>query len=382
MRDNMFYKAGPLIFKKAEELRNNPTKAENLLWNYLRQNSLGIKFRRQHPAHIYVLDFYSHQFKLAIEIDGTNHDLEEVKKNDTERQTYLESLGITVLRFSNVDVFENIELIVQKIQETIKILREPKASQEVSKPPFRGGGAFIIPAIDIIEGKCVRLTQGDYGQKKIYNEHPLEVAKQFEDAGLKRLHLVDLDGAKAGSVKNWKVLETIASRTSLIIDFGGGVKREEDVKIVFNSGAMLATIGSMAVKNEAEFVKWLLTFGADKFLLGADVKDEKIAVNGWLETTDILIYDFIQKYIGHGVQQIFCTDVSKDGKLEGPSVELYKSIISKFAELHLIASGGVSSIKDLEELKEIGCKGAIVGKAIYERKISLRELSTLNLQLQ
>lgn len=236
----------------------------------------------------------------------------------------------------------------------------------------------IIPAIDIIEGKCVRLTQGDYEQKKIYNEHPLEVAKQFEDAGLKRLHLVDLDGAKAGAVKNWKVLETLASKTSLIIDFGGGIKEEEDVRIVFNSGAALAAIGSLAVKNEEEFVKWLLMFGADKFLLGADVKEEKIAVSGWLEKTDIWIYDFIQKYIGHGVQQIFCTDVSKDGKLEGPSIDLYKNIITKFPELHFIASGGVSSLKDLEKLKELGCKGAIVGKAIYENRISLKELQRFN----
>jgi len=232
----------------------------------------------------------------------------------------------------------------------------------------------IIPAIDIIEGKCVRLTQGDYEQKKIYNEHPLEVAKEFEDAGLQRLHLVDLDGAKAGSVKNWKVLETIAAKTSLTIDFGGGIKKEEDVKVVFNSGAALATIGSLAVKNEFEFVKWLLTFGADKFLLGADVKEEKIAVGGWLETTDIWIYDFIQKYTDHGVQQIFCTDVSKDGKLEGPSIELYKNISNKFPKLHFIASGGVSSIKDLEELQAIGCRGVIVGKAIYENRISLTDL--------
>lgn len=235
----------------------------------------------------------------------------------------------------------------------------------------------IIPAIDIIEGKCVRLTQGDYQQKKIYNEHPLEVAKQFEDVGLKRLHLVDLDGAKAGAVKNWKVLETLAAKTSLIIDFGGGIKKEEDVKIVFNSGAALATIGSLAVKNEEEFVKWLLIFGADKFLLGADVKEEKIAVSGWLEKTDIWIYDFIQKYIEHGIQQIFCTDVSKDGKLEGPSIELYKNIINKFPELHFIASGGVSSLKDLEELKEIGCNGAIVGKAIYENRIKISALKFL-----
>jgi len=232
----------------------------------------------------------------------------------------------------------------------------------------------IIPAIDIIEGKCVRLTQGDYEQKKIYNEHPLEIAKQFEDVGLKRLHLVDLDGAKAGAVRNWKVLETLASKTSLIIDFGGGIKKEEDVKIVFNSGAALATVGSLAVKNEEEFVKWLLLFGTDKFLLGADVKEEKIAVSGWLEKTDIWIYDFIQKYIEHGVQQIFCTDVSKDGKLEGPSIDLYKNIINKFPELHFIASGGVSSLKNLEELKEIGCKGIIVGKAIYENRISLTDL--------
>src|SRR5215471_2094878 len=248
-----------------------------------------------------------------------------------------------------------------------------KQSAENASKPFKQWG-FIIPAIDIIEGKCVRLTQGDYEQKKIYNEHPLEVAKQFEDVGLKRLHLVDLDGAKAGAVKNWKVLETLTSRTSLIIDFGGGIKKEEDVKIVFNSGAALATIGSLAVKNEKEFVKWLVIFGADKFLLGADVKEEKIAVNGWLETTDIWIYDFIQKYIGHGVQQIFCTDVSKDGKLEGPSIDLYKNIINKFPGLHFVASGGVSSLKDLEELKEIGCKGAIVGKAIYENRISLKDL--------
>lgn len=232
----------------------------------------------------------------------------------------------------------------------------------------------IIPAIDIIEGKCVRLTQGDYDQKKIYNEHPLEVAKEFEDAGLQRLHLVDLDGAKAGAVKNWKVLETIASKTSLTIDFGGGIKKEEDVKVVFNSGAALATVGSLAVKNEFEFVKWLLQFGADKFLLGADVKEEKIAVGGWLETTDIWIYDFIQKYIDHGVQQIFCTDVSKDGKLEGPSTELYKNIITKFPKLHFIASGGISSMDDLHELQNIGCKGAIIGKAIYEKRVSLNDL--------
>jgi phosphoribosylformimino-5-aminoimidazole carboxamide ribotide isomerase len=236
----------------------------------------------------------------------------------------------------------------------------------------------IIPAIDIIDGKCVRLTQGDYEQKKIYNEHPLEVAKQFEDAGLQRLHLVDLDGAKAGAVKNWKVLEAIAGKTSMVIDFGGGIKTEKDITIVFESGAALATIGSLAVKEEATFTRWLQQYGANKFLLGADVKDEKIAVGGWLETTGLWIYDFIETYIQKGVQQLFCTDVSKDGKLEGPSTELYKTIIAKFPALHFIASGGVSNLRDLEELRDAGCKGAIVGKAIYENRISLKELKTFN----
>lgn len=232
----------------------------------------------------------------------------------------------------------------------------------------------IIPAIDIIDGKCVRLVQGDYSQKKVYNEHPLEVALQFEDAGLQRLHLVDLDGAKAGTVKNWKVLETIAGKTSLVIDFGGGIKSNKDVNIVFNSGAALATIGSIAVKDKTEFIKWLLQFGAEKFLLGADVRDEKITVGGWLETTDLLIYDFLQQYIEQGVQQVFCTDVSKDGLLQGPSMDLYKKIIAKFPTLHFIASGGVSSVKDLHDLAEIGCSGAIVGKAIYENHISLQDI--------
>ncbi|HTF29530.1 MAG TPA: 1-(5-phosphoribosyl)-5-[(5-phosphoribosylamino)methylideneamino]imidazole-4-carboxamide isomerase [Flavitalea sp.] len=232
----------------------------------------------------------------------------------------------------------------------------------------------IIPAIDIIDGKCVRLTEGDYEQKKIYNEKPLEVALQFEDAGMERLHLVDLDGAKAGSVKNWKVLETIAARTKLVIDFGGGIKTGKDVEIVLSSGAAMATVGSIAVKNEPEFVQLLKQYGAAKFLLGADVKNEKIAVAGWLETTNIWIYDFIQKYIEHGVKNIFCTDVSKDGKLEGPSLGLYKTIITQFPEIDFIASGGVSSMQDLEDLKDIGCKGAIVGKAIYEGRIRLEDL--------
>jgi phosphoribosylformimino-5-aminoimidazole carboxamide ribotide isomerase len=232
----------------------------------------------------------------------------------------------------------------------------------------------IIPAIDIIDGKCVRLEQGNYDKITLYHKKPLEVAKKFEDAGLEKLHLVDLDGARAGLVKNWKVLETIAGKTSLIIDFGGGIKTEKDVSIVFDSGAALATIGSIAVKNEEEFVKWLLKFSADKFLLSADVKNEKITVSGWQEETEIWVYDFIQKYIDNGIKQIFCTDVSKDGKLGGPAIDLYKNIISKFLDLFFIASGGVSSIDDLKKLEDIGCKAAIVGKAIYENRISLEQL--------
>ena len=233
----------------------------------------------------------------------------------------------------------------------------------------------IIPAIDIIEGKCVRLTKGDYSQKKIYNEHPLEVARQFEDAGLKRLHLVDLDGARAGNVKNWKVLEAIAGKTGLQIDFGGGVTSEKDVRIIFDCGGTWVTIGSMAVKNETGFTNWLQQFGADKFILGADVKSEKIAIHGWTETTDIWVYDFIQQYVERGVKQVFCTDVARDGLLQGPSLDLYKSIVAKFPELYFIASGGVSGLKDLDDLREAGCKGVIVGKAIYEGRIQLSELS-------
>jgi phosphoribosylformimino-5-aminoimidazole carboxamide ribotide isomerase len=242
------------------------------------------------------------------------------------------------------------------------------------KNSHSGSEGFVIPAIDIIGGKCVRLTRGDYSQKKIYNEHPLEVAMQFEDAGLKRLHLVDLDGARDGKVRNWKVLETIAGKTSLVIDFGGGIKSENDVQIIFNSGAALATVGSIAVKEETEFEKWVIKFGAGKFFLGADVKGEKITVNGWTETTDISVYDFIQKYLELNVQQIFCTDVSKDGLLEGPGIELYKKLVERFPHLHLVASGGVRSLEDIEQLIEIGCKSVIVGKAIYENRISLNDL--------
>ncbi len=236
----------------------------------------------------------------------------------------------------------------------------------------------IIPAIDIIDGKCVRLTQGDYDQKTIYHESPLEVAKEFEEAGLQRLHLVDLDGAKAGAVQNWKVLETIAKKTFLQIDFGGGIKTEADLQKVFDAGANFATIGSLAVKNPEIFSNWLQKYGPEKFLLGADVKGEMIAVSGWLETSEELVYDFIQQYLDKGIQQLFCTDISKDGKLEGPSINLYKEIIRKFPSLYFIASGGVANVDDLYQLKEIGCKGAIVGKAIYEGRITLQELAKVN----
>ena len=236
----------------------------------------------------------------------------------------------------------------------------------------------IIPAIDIIEGKCVRLTEGDYAQKKIYNENPLEVAKAFEGIGLMRLHLVDLDGAKAGEVVNWKVLEKIANNTQLKIDFGGGIKTEAILKTVLDTGATYATIGSLAVKNELLFQEWIARFGANTFMLGADVFEEKIAIGGWLEKTEISVFDFMKSYTDKGVKQIFCTDIKKDGKLQGPSIELYQKIIEKFPALHLIASGGVSSLDDLIELEEIGCAAAIVGKAIYENKITISELASFN----
>lgn len=232
----------------------------------------------------------------------------------------------------------------------------------------------IIPAIDIIEGKAVRLSKGNYDTKKIYNEHPLEVALQFEDAGLQRLHLVDLDGAKAGEVKNWKVLEQIATKTKLAIDFSGGISTNKNVEITFNSGAAYAAIGSIAIKNEALLLEWFATYGVEKFILGADVLNEKIQIKGWTEATNINIFDFIKNYKSHGATQFFCTDISKDGLLQGASVDLYKKILDEIDGIELIASGGVSNIKDLEKLKEIGCSGAIVGKAIYEGKVFISDL--------
>ena len=233
----------------------------------------------------------------------------------------------------------------------------------------------IIPAIDIIDGKCVRLTKGDYAQKKVYNENPVEVAKQFEDAGIQRLHIVDLDGAKAGNIINLKVLEDIAAATRLTIDFGGGVKNIADVGNIFNAGAAMVTIGSLAVKHPELLEEWLLEFSAEKFLIGADVLDEKIKISGWLEDGGINIFAFIGQMIALGANNIFCTDISKDGVLQGPSIELYKKIMAEHPEINLIASGGVSNIDDVKELKAIGCSGVIIGKAIYEGKVPLNPLA-------
>ncbi len=236
-------------------------------------------------------------------------------------------------------------------------------------------GSFqIIPAIDLIDGKCVRLSQGDYAQKKVYNEHPLEVALQFQEAGIRRLHLVDLDGAKAGSVQNWKVLETLATQTNLEIDFGGGVKSKEDVQGVLNAGAALVTIGSLAVKRREYFLNLVVEFGAEKFFIGADVNQEKLAVHGWLEQTDVLVYDFLNALHSVGLTQFFCTDIAKDGMMQGPSTALYRQILAQCPGVQLTASGGVSQLADLHELAAAGCSGAIVGKAIYEGSIRLSDL--------
>ncbi|MBE2229503.1 MAG: 1-(5-phosphoribosyl)-5-[(5-phosphoribosylamino)methylideneamino] imidazole-4-carboxamide isomerase [Chitinophagaceae bacterium] len=232
----------------------------------------------------------------------------------------------------------------------------------------------IIPAIDIIDGKCVRLTKGDYTRLTQYNEDPLEVALQFEDAGLRRLHLVDLDGARAGEVKNWKVLEKIAARTRLITDFSGGISSEKNAEICFNSGAAYAAVGSIAVKDEEELIRWLLRFGPDKFIIGADVRFEKIVIRGWTESTSLTVFDLIGRYLTKGVKQYFCTDVEKDGLLQGTAIELYKKIMNRHPMADLIASGGITEIRELDELRQAGCTGAIIGKAIYENKILLSDL--------
>ena len=234
----------------------------------------------------------------------------------------------------------------------------------------------IIPAIDIINGKCVRLTKGDYTQKKTYNENPLEVAKEFEANGIQYLHLVDLDGAKSRKIINHKILNEISSKTNLKIDFGGGLKSEEDVKIAFESGANQITGGTIAAKNRDIFLKWLQKYGSEKIILGADCNNRIIVTNAWQEGSELDIIDFIRSYEPFGIQEVISTDVSKDGMLEGPSLPLYKEILSK-TNINLIASGGVTSLQDVQKLKEIGCAGVIIGKAIYEKKITLTELSSL-----
>ncbi|MFH6942434.1 1-(5-phosphoribosyl)-5-[(5-phosphoribosylamino)methylideneamino]imidazole-4-carboxamide isomerase [Flavobacterium sp. FlaQc-50] len=245
----------------------------------------------------------------------------------------------------------------------------------------------IIPAIDIIDGKCVRLSKGDYDTKIIYNENPLEVAKSFEAHGIEYLHLVDLDGAKSSKIVNYKILEQIATKTKLKIDFGGGLKADSDLKIAFESGANQITGGSIAVKNKELFQKWIAEYGSDKIILGADAKDEKVAVSGWLEDSNEDLIPFIQDYQSKGIQYVICTDIAKDGMLEGPSFDLYKKIIENCtvktnrAEIKLIASGGISTFDELPKLAELGCEGTIIGKAIYEGRISLKQLENYILSM-
>ncbi|WP_264558724.1 1-(5-phosphoribosyl)-5-[(5-phosphoribosylamino)methylideneamino]imidazole-4-carboxamide isomerase [Flavobacterium sp. N2270] len=232
----------------------------------------------------------------------------------------------------------------------------------------------IIPAIDIIDGKCVRLSKGDYNTKKIYNENPLEVAKSFEDAGIQYLHLVDLDGAKSSRIINHKVLEQIATKTKLKIDFGGGLKTDEDLKIAFESGANQITGGSIAVKNPPLFKEWINQYGTEKIILGADANNRKIAVSGWLEESNEEVIPFIQNYQKDGISYVICTDIAKDGMLEGPSFDLYQEILTLCENVKLIASGGISTFDELPKLSELGCEGTIIGKAIYEGRISLKQL--------
>lgn len=232
----------------------------------------------------------------------------------------------------------------------------------------------LIPAIDIIDGKCVRLSQGDYASKKVYNEDPLEVARAFEDNGLRRLHVVDLDGAKAHHIVNYKTLETLATRTSLTIDFGGGLKSDEDLKIAFDCGAQMVTGGSIAVKSPATFEAWITRYGPERIILGADVKEKKIAVGGWLEASECDLFAFVSAYQQKGITQVITTDIARDGMLQGPSVDLYAEMLQQLPGIYLIASGGVSSIDDIQSLDEVGVQGVIFGKAIYEGRISLRDL--------
>lgn len=233
----------------------------------------------------------------------------------------------------------------------------------------------IIPAIDIIDGKCVRLSQGDYNQKKVYNEDPLEVAKEFEGYGITRLHMVDLDGARSKHVVNHKVLERVATHTSLTVDFGGGIKTDEDLDIAFDNGASLVTLGSIAVKEPERMWGWCDKYGAEKIILGADVKDKMIAVNGWLETSKQDLFTFLDTHIKKGINNVLCTDISKDGMLAGPSIELYSEVMRFSPTLNLIASGGVSCLDDIKRLNEAGIPSVVFGKAIYEGKIDMNELT-------
>ena len=232
----------------------------------------------------------------------------------------------------------------------------------------------IIPAIDIIDGKCVRLEKGDFEKKIIYHNDPVGVAKSFEAVGIKRLHIVDLDGAKGQSLKNIKTLESISKNTSLVIDFGGGLKTTENLRSVFNAGAGMVSVGSVTIKDPDLFAQWVLDFGTDQFLPGADVLEKKIKIHGWKEETGIDIFDFIKRMTGLGISRVFCTDISKDGMMQGPATDLYKEILTKFPALHLIASGGISCYENLLSLQAAGCNGVIVGKAIYEKRISLKQL--------
>jgi len=238
----------------------------------------------------------------------------------------------------------------------------------------------IIPAIDLIDGKCVRLSKGDYSTQKTYSENPLEVAKAFEAHGIKYLHLVDLDGAKSKHIVNHKVLETIASKTSLKIDFGGGLKSNEDLKIAFESGAHQITGGSIAVKKPKTFEQWITTYGSDKIILGADVQGDRIATDGWLETSDHHLDDFVKDFYAKGIHYVICTDISKDGMLQGPSFDVYQNLLQEQPNIKLIASGGISAFEELPKLEAMGCEGTIIGKAIYENKIALKELENFIIQ--
>lgn len=232
----------------------------------------------------------------------------------------------------------------------------------------------IIPAIDVIDGKCVRLEKGDFEKKIIYHDDPVEVAKNFEAAGIKRLHIVDLDGAKGQPLKNINTLERVSKNTSLVIDFGGGLKTTENLRSVFNAGASMVSVGSVTIKDPDLFEQWIEDFGAEKFLPGADVLDKKIKIHGWKEDTGIDVFDFIKRITGLGISQLFCTDISKDGMMQGPATGLYKQILTTFPGINLVASGGISCFEDLLSLQAAGCEGAIVGKAIYEQKISLQQI--------